>query len=97
MIGTKIKEKNYPSVLILKKKSWSIGQYEDPFIRQVVQFKEKRNYDRENPVVVAGYTAKQIHELNPGFEGIGVYNFMITLRDHPERANKYIESGFKEL
>ena len=46
MIGNKLKEKNYPSVLILKKKGWSIGQYEDPFIRQVVQFKEKRNYDR---------------------------------------------------
>ena len=58
---------------------------------------EKRNYDRENPIVVNGYTAKQIHQLNPKFEGIGVYNFLITLRENPERAEEYIKNGFKEM
>lgn len=58
---------------------------------------EKRNYDKENSVEVAGYTAKQIFELNPKLDGIGVYNFLVTLREEPERAKKYIESGFEEL
>ena len=73
-----------------------IKKYDDIY-DEFCRWLENRNYDIDNPVVVAGYTAKQIHELNPGFEGIGVYNFMITLRDNPERAKKYIESGFKEL
>ena len=58
---------------------------------------EKRDYDINNPVVIDGYTAKQIHELNPKFEGIGVYNFLITLRENPQRAKEYIKSGFREL
>ena len=58
---------------------------------------EKRDYNMENPVVVSGYTAKQIHELNPRFEGIGVYNFLIMLRDEFQRAKAYMESGFRDL
>ena len=58
---------------------------------------ENRNYDIDNPVLVNGYTAKQIHELNPKFEGIGVYNFLITLREKPQQAEEYIKSGFKGL
>ena len=58
---------------------------------------EKRDYNRENPIAVNGYTAKQIHELNPRFEGIGVYNFLIMLRDDFQRAKEYMESGFRDL
>lgn len=58
---------------------------------------ENRNYDVNNPVIINGYTAKQIHEINPKFEGIGVYNFMITLRENPQQAKEYIKSEFTEL
>lgn len=41
-----------------------------------------------------GYTAEKIHELAPHLEGVGVFNFLVTLRDNPEEAKKIIESGF---
>lgn len=58
---------------------------------------ENRNYDIDNPVLVNRYTARQIHELNPKLEGIGVYNFLIALREKSQRAEEYIKSRFKEL
>lgn len=45
-------------------------------------------------IAVEGYTAKQIKELAPFMNGIGVYNFLITLRENPEIAKKYIVEGF---
>ena len=73
-----------------------IKKYDDIY-DEFCYWLENRNYDRENPVTIAGYTAKQIFQLNPKLDGIGVYNFLITLRETPERAKEYIDSGFKEL
>lgn len=47
-----------------------------------------------NGVVIEGYTAKQIKELAQFMNGIGVYNFLVTLRENPEVAKKYIAEGF---
>ncbi len=73
-----------------------IQKYDDIY-DEFCYWLEKRNYDKPNPIAIEGYTAKQIFELNPKLDGIGVYNFMITLREHPEQAKEYIESGFEEL
>jgi len=72
-----------------------IEKYQDVY-DEFCYWLEKRNYDKENPLIVEGYTAKQIYELNPKLDGIGVYNFLITLREKPELAKEYIKSGFKE-
>ncbi len=45
-------------------------------------------------IAVEGYNAKQIKELAPFMNGVGVYNFLITLRENPEIAKKYIAEGF---
>ena len=58
---------------------------------------ENRNFDKSDPLVVGGYTAKQIFELNPNFSGIGVYNFLIALRDEPEKAKRIIDEGFVDI
>ena len=73
-----------------------IKKYDDIY-NEFCYWLEKRNYDKESPLAVNGYTAKQIYELNPKLDGIGVYNFLITLREKPEQAKEYIESGFPEL
>lgn len=73
-----------------------IQKYDDIY-DEFCYWLENRNYDKDNPIKVEGYTAKQIFELNPKLDGIGVYNFMITLREHPERAKEYIKSGFEDL
>lgn len=43
---------------------------------------------------IEGYTAKKIHELAPFMNGVGVYSFMVTLRENPEFAQETIKSGF---
>ncbi len=53
---------------------------------------KKRDYD--DGLVVGGYTALDIYNMAPFLDGIGVYNFLVTLRDDPERARLTIEQGF---
>ncbi len=53
-----------------------------------------REYETENPIRVEGYTAKDISELAPFEPGIGVYTFMISLREEPEYALAYIKKNY---
>lgn len=55
---------------------------------------EKRQFEEDNPIVIEGYSAKQIKELNPDFDVAGVYNFMVTLRENPKKGKEYIAKGF---
>ena len=56
---------------------------------------EHRSYNKENPLMVGEYTAKDIYNLAPFLDGIGVFNFMVTLREDPVKAKEYIDGGFK--
>ncbi len=51
-------------------------------------------YVTENPVTVEGYTAKDIALAAEFMTGLGVYNFLITLREDPQIALTYINEGF---
>ena len=53
-----------------------------------------REYNAENPVTVEGYTAKDIAEMAGFMKSVGVYSFLITLREDPEKALGYIKAGF---
>lgn len=44
--------------------------------------------------VVGGYSAKDIHELQPTMDAAGVYQFLVTLRDNPEKAKEYLNNNF---
>ena len=48
-----------------------------------------------NRIIVGDYSSEQIYKLAPSLSGIGIYNFMVTLRDNPELAREIIQSGFK--
>lgn len=43
---------------------------------------------------IEGYSAKDIADLAPFMDGVGVYNFMVDLREQPEVAKKHIADGF---
>ena len=45
-------------------------------------------------IAIEGYTARQIKELAPFMDGVGVYNFLVTLRENPDKAKKYLAEGF---
>lgn len=55
---------------------------------------ETRSYDMDDAISVEGYTAKAISEIAPFFDGIGVYGFLVELREDPEHAKKKIKQGF---
>jgi len=55
---------------------------------------ERRTFTEETSLMIEGYTAKDIQNLAPFMDGLGVYTFMVTLRDNPEKAKEYIASGF---
>lgn len=56
-----------------------------------------RSYEFESPLLINGYSAKSISELNPKFDVIGVYSFMVTLREDPQKAEEYIRDNFSTL
>lgn len=55
---------------------------------------DNNSFECDNSLSIDGYTAKRIHEIAPHLDGVGVYNFMVTLRDKPEKAYEYIQKGF---
>ena len=55
---------------------------------------ERQEYPKNNPLSIEGYTAEDISALAPFMDGVGVYNFMVTLRERPENAQRIIAEGF---
>lgn len=85
-----VKEKGETEIVarMLAKK---LNKYED--IREsFLNWIDTRNYDER--IQILGYSAKSIHELQPQMDASGVYQFLVTLRDNPENAEKYIKSNF---
>lgn len=56
---------------------------------------DRQEYTRDHPLAIEGYTAEMISQLAPFMDGIGVYNFLITLRERPENGKRIIADGFK--
>ena len=55
---------------------------------------ERREYTQDKPLTVEGYTAEMISKLAPFMDGVGVYNFMVTLRERPDNGKRIIAEGF---
>ena len=55
---------------------------------------ERQVYQQDNPLTIEGYTAEAISKLAPFMDGVGVYNFMVTLRERPDNAKRIIAAGF---
>ena len=88
-------EKKVESSVVREMLRKKVMKYDD-IASEFLQWLETRGYD-ENGLEVGGYTAKKIVELAPRLDGIGVFNFLVTLRDDPEEAKKYITEGFRVL
>lgn len=55
---------------------------------------ETKSYKENDAICVEGYTAKDIVELAPFLDGLGAFNFLITLRESPDKAKDTIAKGF---
>jgi len=61
---------------------------------ELEQWIERQEYVQNNPLTVEGYTAEMISKLAPFMDGVGVYNFMVTLRERPDHGKRIIADGF---
>ena len=66
----------------------------DDIRAELEEWIDRKEYRRDNPLTIEGYTAEMISKLAPFMDGVGVYNFLITLREHPDKAKKIISAGF---
>jgi len=55
---------------------------------------DTRSYSKLNSLAVEGYTPEDIYKLAPFLDGIGVFNFLITLTDNPAKGKQIIKDGF---
>ena len=69
-----------------------LTKYSD--IKHEVLFWLINNQFPENGLDIHGYTAAKIAELAPFLDGIGVYDFLVDLRENPDQAQKRIAAGF---
>ena len=82
------------TAIVAERTENKVSKHED--IRKEFEFWiENKTYKADNPLIVGGYTAQDIYHLATFMDGIGVFTFMVTLRDEPAKAKEYIEGGFK--
>ncbi|MDR1859156.1 MAG: hypothetical protein LBQ69_06760 [Treponema sp.] len=88
-----LNEKKMTEVVAVRTEK-KVSKYED--IRKEFELWIKnKTYNVVNPLVIGEYTAQDIFNLAPFMDGLGVFDFMVTLRDDPAKAKEYINSGFK--
>ena len=77
---------------VAKRTAAKICKYEDIML----EFLEWVNTNSFSALglIIEGYSAKKIAELAPFMNGVGVYNFMVLLRDNPQLAHETISAGF---
>lgn len=75
--------------LMLKK----ISKYED-IRKDFESWLKERKYRKSGAVEVEGWTAEKVAKEVPDLDGIGAFNFLVTLRDEPEKAKEIVENKF---
>lgn len=90
-----IDEKKVESEVVREMLMKKVMKYDD-IKTEFGKWLETRKYG-EAMVEVNGYTAGRIHEMAPMLDGIGVFNFLVTLRDNPGEAQRIIKDGFRVL
>jgi hypothetical protein len=66
----------------------------DDICAELEMWIDSKEYAKDNPLTIEGYTAEAISKLAPFMDGVGVYNFMVTLRERPENGKRIIAEGF---
>ena len=79
--------------VVAKVLSKTLTKYKD-IESEFIYWIDNRNFKALNALEIDGYSAQKISEIAPSLDAAGVYNFMVTLRDAPEKAQVYIKNGF---
>lgn len=84
-------EKNVESALVREMLCRKVMKHDD-IAGWFAEWLETRKY--VDDMKAGGYTAEDIYKIAPWLDGIGVFNFLVTLRDDPDDAKKIISEGF---
>ena len=66
----------------------------DDIRAELEQWIQLQTYKQDKPLKIEGYTAEMISKLAPFMDGVGIYNFMVTLRERPDNGKRIIAEGF---
>ncbi len=72
-----------------------VTKYQD-IAQEFSAWLETRTFPAQG-VTVEGYNASKIAEIAPMLSGIGVYNCLVDLRDHPKQMLDYLAQGLPVL
>lgn len=75
-----------------KRNATKISKYDD--IKSEFEYWIDHNDYPCDAIEIEGYTAKKISEIASFMNVVGVYNFMVTLRDNKDFALQTIKDGF---
>jgi len=92
VINYLVKERNQKREVAAKIAS-SFEKHDD-ICAELEKWIEQKEYPQDNPLTIEGYTAVIISKLAPFMDGVGVYNFMVTLRERPDNGKRIIAEGF---
>lgn len=92
-IVTYFMEQKQMTSVVAKVLAKKLVKYED-IKKEFYNWIITNSFECNDPVEVNGYTAQKVHDLAPQLDGSGVYSFLVTMRDKPEKAQEYINKGF---
>lgn len=69
-------------------------EHHDDIRCELEEWIDTRNYPQSNALTIEGYSAADIAKLAPFMDGVGVYNFLITLRERPDNGKRIIVESF---
>jgi hypothetical protein len=94
LIRKYLEEEKKMSPVILERTIAKLERHAD-IVEEFKLWIETKEYKTDTPLQIEGYTAEMISKLATFMDGVGVYNFMITLRERPENGKRIIAEGFK--
>ena len=87
-----VEEKKMPAV-VADRTGEKLDRHPD-ISAELVHWILSKEYKTSSPVTIEGYTAADIVKLAPFMDGVGVFTFLVSLREQPERAKEQIAAGF---
>ena len=87
-----IEQKKMPAV-VADRTAEKLARHPDISV-ELVHWILSNEYQSNSPVVVEGYTGADIVKLAPFLDGVGVFTFLVSLREQPEKAKAQIAAGF---
>ncbi len=87
-----IEEKKMP--VVVAERTFAKLQRHADISAELENWIKNRAYESVPPVSVEGYTAADIVKLAPFMDGVGVFTFLVSLREQPEKAKAQIAAGF---